>query len=91
VNDAGAGNTDAGNTDAGADTGAERVVDSRGRRCPLPVIDLARAIAEVPFGGVVVLLADDPAATADIPAWCRMRNQEFLGGENGTYRVRRTS
>jgi cysteine desulfurase len=74
---------------------ADLVVDSRGRRCPLPIIDLARRIGEVPVGGVVSLVADDPAARHDVPAWCEMRGQEYLGEatEEGApaYRVRRTS
>ena len=55
------------------------LVDSRGRRCPLPVIDLARAAATAPPGAVIDVLADDPAAAADIPAWCRMRGHAYLG------------
>jgi tRNA 2-thiouridine synthesizing protein A len=34
---------------------------------------------EVPVGAVVRVLADDPAAANDIPAWCRLRGQEYLG------------
>jgi tRNA 2-thiouridine synthesizing protein A len=68
------------------------VVDCRGMLCPLPVIELARRIAEVPIGGIVRVLADDPAARTDIPAWCRMRNQEFLPtADEGAYDIRRTS
>ena len=55
------------------------VLDCRGQRCPLPVIALARHIATVEVGAVVTVLADDPAAAGDIPAWCRLRGQEFLG------------
>jgi TusA-related sulfurtransferase len=29
----------------------------------------------------VRVLADDPAARLDIPAWCRMTGQDFLGTE----------
>jgi tRNA 2-thiouridine synthesizing protein A len=58
-------------------TGATRIVDSRGRRCPLPVIDLARVFGEVPVAGTITLWADDPAAGADVAAWCRMRGQEL--------------
>ena len=58
------------------------IVDSRGRRCPLPVIDLARAIVGAAPGEVVTVLADDPAAATDIPAWCRMRGHEYLGAED---------
>jgi TusA-related sulfurtransferase len=57
------------------------VVDSRGRRCPLPVIDLARAVPQVAPGGLVEVLSDDPAAATDIPAWCRMRGHDYLGGQ----------
>ncbi|HWB38456.1 MAG TPA: sulfurtransferase TusA family protein [Rugosimonospora sp.] len=55
------------------------VLDCRGQRCPLPVITLARRLTALPVGGVLRVLADDPAATNDIPAWCRMRGQEYLG------------
>jgi TusA-related sulfurtransferase len=53
-------------------------VDARGRRCPLPVIDLARAASLAPRGALIEVLADDPAATSDIPAWCRMRGHTYL-------------
>jgi tRNA 2-thiouridine synthesizing protein A len=55
------------------------VIDCRGQRCPLPVITLARRLPELPIGAVIRVLADDPAAANDIPAWCRMRGQEYLG------------
>ncbi|MDT0444090.1 cysteine desulfurase/sulfurtransferase TusA family protein [Streptomyces johnsoniae] len=70
-------------------------VDSLGKRCPVPVIELAGAIGRVAVGGVVTVLADDAAARLDIPAWCTMRGQEYLGesphgdGPGTAYRVRR--
>ncbi len=68
------------------------VVDCVGQRCPLPVIALARRISEVQVGDVVRVLADDPAARVDIPAWCRMRGHEFVGSpEADVFDVRRTS
>jgi tRNA 2-thiouridine synthesizing protein A len=54
-------------------------LDCRGQRCPLPVITLARTVAEVPVGEVVRVVADDPAAAVDIPAWCRLRGHELAG------------
>lgn len=57
----------------------DEVLDCRGQRCPLPVIALARRLLELPVGTVLRVLADDDAAAGDIPAWCRMREQEFLG------------
>jgi tRNA 2-thiouridine synthesizing protein A len=66
------------------------VLDCRGQRCPLPVIALARELPSVEVGGVIRLLADDPAAAYDVPAWCRMRGQDFLGSpEPDAYEVRR--
>ncbi|MEV7997183.1 aminotransferase class V-fold PLP-dependent enzyme [Streptomyces sp. NPDC086077] len=69
------------------------VVDAVGKLCPIPVIELAKVIGEVPVGGTVRVLADDEAARLDIPAWCAMRGQEYVGEEpadRGTaYVVRR--
>ncbi|WP_369270531.1 cysteine desulfurase/sulfurtransferase TusA family protein [Streptomyces sp. R11] len=71
------------------------VVDALGKLCPLPVIELAKVIGEVPVGGMVRVLADDEAARLDIPAWCGMRGQEYVGeepAERGTaYLVRRVA
>ncbi len=58
---------------------ADLELDCRGLRCPLPVIRLATNIGDVAVGGTVAVVADDPAARPDLPAWCRMRRQEFLG------------
>ncbi|MEU9621484.1 cysteine desulfurase/sulfurtransferase TusA family protein [Streptomyces sp. NPDC088251] len=69
------------------------VVDALGRRCPIPVIELAKVIGEVPLGGTVTVLSDDEAARLDIPAWCAMREQEYVGEEpadrGSAYVVRR--
>jgi TusA-related sulfurtransferase len=56
----------------------EHVVDARGKRCPLPVIELARYVASQPTTTRVRVLATDPAAAHDIPAWCRMRGHRFV-------------
>ena len=55
------------------------VLDCLGRPCPVPVIELARAVAAAEPGTLVEVLSDDPAARLDVPAWCRMRGQEYLG------------
>lgn len=56
-------------------------LDCRGLLCPLPVIELGRRYAEVPPGALVAVVADDVAARHDVPAWCRMRGQEYVGEE----------
>ena len=52
-------------------------VDARGLRCPLPVIHLAAAARDAPTGTRIIVLASDPAARYDVPAWCRMRDHEL--------------
>jgi tRNA 2-thiouridine synthesizing protein A len=54
-----------------------REVDARGLACPMPVIELARAIEEVAIGARVRLLATDPAAEVDVPVWCRMQRHRL--------------
>jgi TusA-related sulfurtransferase len=54
------------------------IIDARGRRCPLPILDLARHIATVEIGATITVEADDPAARPDIKAWCRMRGHEYV-------------
>ncbi len=72
------------------------VIDCTGMRCPLPVIELTRRLADVEVAQVIGLLADDPAARSDVPAWCRLRGQEYVGarhkrGDERLYLVRRVS
>jgi TusA-related sulfurtransferase len=71
---------------------ADLSVDCRGRPCPVPVVELAKAVASAARGAVVEVVSDDPAARHDVPAWARLRDVEYLGeasaeGARG-YRVR---
>jgi tRNA 2-thiouridine synthesizing protein A len=68
-------------------------LDTRGQRCPLPIIELARHIGDIDVGDTIVVVSDDPAAASDVAAWCRMRDHELVGttpdGEASAYEVRR--
>ncbi|MGN6636790.1 MAG: sulfurtransferase TusA family protein [Oryzihumus sp.] len=76
-----------------SDRQPEVEVDARGLRCPLPVIRLAAAARDAAPGTQVVVLATDPAARHDVPAWCRMRGhtlaevREAADGGHTAYRV----
>ena len=77
-------------------TEPETELDCRGMVCPRPAIELARHIVDVPVGAVLGVVADDAAAVHDIPAWCRMREHEYVGADTASdgvarYLVRRTS
>lgn len=57
-------------------------LDCRDQRCPMPIIELARHITDVEVGELIAVVAHDPAARVDVPAWCRMRGQEFVGSDS---------
>lgn len=48
------------------------VIDERGSLCPAPIIALGRALRSLPAGAEITLIADDPVALSDVPAWCRL-------------------
>lgn len=78
-------------------SGDDRVdleLDCRDLRCPMPIVRLSQVIGDVAVGQVVGVVARDLAARSDVPAWCRMRGQEYLGEDSATdgtprYLVRR--
>jgi len=58
---------------------ADLELDCRDMRCPLPIIALANAIGDISVDQTMAVVTNDPAARADVPAWCRMREHEYLG------------
>lgn len=71
-------------------------IDCRDLPCPRPIIELAKALPGVAVGDVLAVVARDPAARYDVPAWCRMRGQEYVGEDSADdgvprYLVRRLS
>lgn len=50
---------------------ADKTLDAKGMNCPLPILKAKKAIAEVPKGGTLEVLATDPGAVADFQAFCR--------------------
>ena len=52
-------------------------LDCRGKRCPLPIMELSKKINKSEIGQEVVLISDDPATAADLSAWARMTGNEF--------------
>jgi len=67
-------------TDMTAPPPYDRVLDERGKVCPIPVITLARMTNALPDARLL-LLADDVAAESDVPAWCGLRGRvlEWVG------------
>ncbi|MBW6439996.1 sulfurtransferase TusA family protein [Actinoplanes hulinensis] len=59
------------------------VLDGGDRRCVLLLIELRKLTTTLPGGAVVHLIATDPAAPIDLPAWCHLTGHEYLGPVDG--------
>ena len=57
-------------------------LDCLGQVCPIPVIRLSALVDLHPPGTMVEVLSDDEGAKVDIPVWCRMKGQDFVGRED---------
>jgi tRNA 2-thiouridine synthesizing protein A len=62
-------------------------LDALGKKCPIPIIMLADRIRDVQIGQYIAVLADDPAAKTDLPAWCALKSQEFVRADEFPVRV----
>ena len=55
------------------------MLDGGDRRCVQLLIELRRLTMTEPAGTVVHLIATDPAAPLDLPAWCHLTGHTYLG------------
>lgn len=55
------------------------LVDGTGLLCVALLLRLRRHIAAAPAGSLVHVIATDPAATLDLPAWCHLTGHHYLG------------
>jgi TusA-related sulfurtransferase len=64
-------------------------LDCYGLLCPMPIIQTAKKIKEMKLGQVLEITSTDEGIKGDMPAWCKMSGQEYLGIEenHGVYRV----
>lgn len=60
-------------------TAAPAEIDARHLLCPLPVLRLRKALAALPPGAQVALIATDPAAVLDVPHFCAEGGHTLLG------------
>ncbi|MFF9587214.1 sulfurtransferase TusA family protein [Streptomyces achromogenes] len=54
-------------------------VDGTGLLCVTLLLRLRKEIDGAPPGTVVHVIATDPAAPLDLPAWCHMTGHHYLG------------
>ena len=52
-------------------------LDCRGSVCPMPIVQIARAIKTLAEGQLLQVQADDPAFAADVEAWASQTGHEL--------------
>ncbi len=75
--------------DAGAD--ADAVVDVSGVCCPLPLIQLARAVRTLKPGQTLLITGNDPLFEPAVTDFCTSNSHEVLAvtpGDNGCVSMR---
>lgn len=56
-------------------------LDALGLRCPEPVMLVRKQIRHMQHGEVLLVIADDPATTRDIPSFCQFMDHRLLHSE----------
>lgn len=60
------------------DLNGDRTYDASGLLCPLPVLRANRMMRDLAPGQTLKVLATDPAAEADFPAYCRQTGHTLV-------------
>jgi len=60
---------------------ANKQLDTLGLRCPEPVMLLRAAVRKMNVGEILLVIADDPATTRDIPGFCDFMDHELVAQE----------
>ena len=63
------------------------ILDCLGKRCPLPIIELAKALADKSIGFKLTLFSDDPASQPYLIAWARMTGNSVETSETNTFQI----
>ena len=67
----------------------DEVLDCVGLACPMPIFKASNKIKEMKPGEVLEVQSDDDGIEKDMPAWCDLTGNEYIGQvkEGGEYRV----
>ncbi len=60
---------------------ADHDLDALGLRCPEPVMMIRKTIRTMQEGQTLLIVADDPATTRDIPSFCRFMDHQLLDSD----------
>ena len=56
----------------------DHTLDAQGLRCPEPVMMVRKTVRTMSVGETLLIIADDPATTRDIPGFCRFMEHELI-------------
>lgn len=57
---------------------ADHQLDAMGLRCPEPVMMVRLNIRKIAVGETLLVIADDPSTTRDIPSFCRFMEHDLV-------------
>ncbi|CUS47798.1 MAG: tRNA 2-thiouridine synthesizing protein TusA [Idiomarinaceae bacterium HL-53] len=57
---------------------ADYELDTLGLRCPEPVMLIRGKVRKMEAGQTLLVIADDPASTRDVPAFCKFMEHSLL-------------
>ena len=71
------------------------ILDTKGLRCPLPVLKARKAMKNLPVGTTLRVLATDPGAIKDFEAFCKTTGHRLLSasqaGDVLTFDIEKTT
>ncbi|MEL4239785.1 sulfurtransferase TusA [Shewanella sp. LC6] len=62
---------------------AQHKLDALGLRCPEPVMMVRKTVRQMAQGETLLIIADDPATTRDIPSFCEFMDHTLIASETG--------
>ena len=68
---------------------SEATWDAGAMGCGELVLELRFRMAELPGGAQLHLIASDPGAPEDLPAWCRMTGNRLVRADHPDYWIER--
>lgn len=63
---------------------ANQTLEAEGLRCPEPVMMVRKTMRNMQDGEILLIKADDPSTTRDIPSFCRFMDHQLLDSQTET-------
>lgn len=60
---------------------AHHQLDALGLRCPEPVMMVRKTVRKMAEGETLLIIADDPATTRDIPSFCEFMDHTLVASD----------